>query len=67
MSMASEIATESTIRAICRDIEKALTGLDGESHELERAGLKTAGRIAMQHFEWSTPPWTAYYEELFQE
>lgn len=64
MNMFSEIATESTIRAICSDISARL-GVT--SDEGERRGLKAAGRIALQHFEWSTPPWSKDYEKLFEE
>lgn len=64
MSMASEIATENTVKSIVAEIKKELSV--NTNFEACKA-LKKLGRFALKQFDWSTPEWAKEYEELFKE
>jgi hypothetical protein len=54
MGMFSEVATEGTIRAIVKAIDRAL---EMEPDSLVRKGLLRAQLIALGEFDWDTPAW----------
>lgn len=64
MGMFSEIATETTIQAIVKEIEKELEQNKDKPEICE--ALKKIGRFALTQFEWSTPDWARRYEHLFE-
>lgn len=65
MGMASEIATEVTIKAIVKEIEAAM-GDPNNSHEVQQAYRKI-GRFALTQFDYTWPDWATKYERQFAE
>ena len=65
MGMFSEIATESTVKAVVAEIEREMLQESNAPESI--AVLKKVGRFALTQFEWGAPDWAGKYRELFRE
>lgn len=65
MGMFSEIATESTVREMVKQIKKELA--ENKDKPEVCAALKKIGRYALTLFEYSVPDWVLEYQQLFKE
>jgi hypothetical protein len=65
MGMFSEIATESTIKAVVNEIKKEIEESKDKPDAI--AALKKIGRFALNQFEYSTPEWAKEFDILFRE